>query len=225
MPLGRVTQLVDCRQSMGMGKGGSLAQRGTISECKNPDVIVVGMSPGRRHITKPVCDITSALRQQGIEYSVSTLVLNAGSGVPPDAEIGGAALGSNFGILDREIEQIERHKVAVLHHGNIRSHVIHKSRKILQECSVNAVVVCQAPVDFEDFAREGVKTAYVMPKPDRIRTKGTVKGIVTGITRGQTPSRVVMADVIHEVLRIIKNPEMGVNEIHESLISGMHTLR
>ncbi|HJK00776.1 MAG TPA: methyl-coenzyme M reductase I operon protein C [Methanocorpusculum sp.] len=225
MPLGRVTQLVDCRQSMGMGKGGSLAQRGTISECKNPDVIVVGMSPGRRHITKPVCDITSALRQQGIEYSVSTLVLNAGSGVPPDAEIGGAALGSNFGILDREIEQIERHKVAVLHHGNIRSHVIHKSRKILQECSVNAVVVCQAPVDFEDFAREGVKTAYVMPKPDKIRTKGTVKGIVTGITRGQTPSRVVMADVIHEVLRIIKNPEMGVNEIHESLISGMHTLR
>ena len=86
MPLGRVTQLVDCRHSMGMGKGGSLAQRGTISECKNPDVIIVGMSPGRRHITKPVCDITSALRQQGIEYSVSTLVLNAGSGVPPDAE-------------------------------------------------------------------------------------------------------------------------------------------
>lgn len=221
MPLGRVTQLVDCRQSMGMGKGGSLAQRGTISECKNPDVIIVGMSPGRRHITKPVCDITSALRQQGIEYSVSTLVLNAGSGVPPDAEIGGVALGSNFGILDREIEQIERHKVAVLHHGNIRSHVIHKSRKILQECSVNAVVVCQAPVDFEDFAREGVKTAYVMPKPDKIRTKGTVMGIVTGITRGQTPSRVAMADVIHEVLRIIKNPEMGLHETHDSPVAGI----
>ena len=205
MPLGRVTQLVDCRQSMGMGKGGSLAQRGTISECKNPDVIIVGMSPGRRHITKPVCDITSALRQQGIEYSVSTLVLNAGSGVPPDADIGGGvSLCSNFGILDREIEQIERHKVAVLHHGNIRSHVVHKSRKILQECSVNAVVVCQAPVDYEDFARAGVKTAYVMPKPDDIRTKGTVMGIVTGITRGQTPSRVAMSTVIHEVLRIIK---------------------
>lgn len=205
MPLGRVTQLVDCRQSMGMGKGGSLAQRGTISECRNSDVIIVGMSPGRRHITKPVCDITSALRQQGIEYSVSTLVLNAGSGVPPDAEIGGVSLGSNFGILDREIEQIERHKVAVLHHGNIRSHVVHKSRKILQECNVNAVVVCQAPVDFEDFAKVGVKTAYVMPKPDKIRTKGTVVGIVTGITRGQTPSRASLANVIHEVLRTIKN--------------------
>ncbi|HJJ48954.1 MAG TPA: methyl-coenzyme M reductase I operon protein C [Methanocorpusculum sp.] len=204
MPLGRVTQLVDCRHSMGMGKGGSLAQRGTISECKHPDVIIVGMSPGRRHITKPVCDITSALRQQGIEYSVSTLVLNAGSGVPSDAEIGGVALGSNFGITDREIEQIERHKVAVLHHGNIQSHVVHKSRKILQECSVDAVVVCQAPVDFEDFAKAGVKTAYVMPKPENIRTKGTIKGLVVGITRGQTPSRIAMSNVVHEVLRIMK---------------------
>jgi methyl-coenzyme M reductase subunit C len=210
---------------MGMGKGGSLAQRGTISECRNPDVIIVGMSPGRRHITKPVCDITSALRQQGIEYSVSTLVLNAGSGVPSDAEIGGVALGSNFGILDREIEQIERHKVAVLHHGNIRSHVVHKSRKILEQCRVNAVVVCQAPVDFEDFAREGVKTAYIMPKSDKIRTKGTIMGIVTGITRGQTPSRVVLADVIHEVLRTIKNPETGIHETHDSSASGAHTLR
>lgn len=205
MPLGRVTQLVDCRQSMGMGKGGSLAQRGTISECRNPDVIIVGMSPGRRHITKPVCDITSALRQQGIEYSVSTLVLNAGSGVPSDAEIGGVALGSNFGISEREIIQIERHKVAVLHHGNIRSHVVHKSRKILQECNVNAVVVCQAPADFEDFARVGVKTAYVVPKPEDIKTKGTVVGIVNGITRGQTPSREAISEVIHEVLKIIKN--------------------
>ena len=204
MPLGRVTQLVDCRHSMGMGKGGSLAQRGTISECKHPDVIIVGMSPGRRHITKPVCDITSALRQQGIEYSVSTLVLNAGSGVPSDAEIGGVAFGSNFGITNREIEQIERHKVAVLHHGNIQSHVVHKSRKILQECSVDAVVVCQAPVDYEDFAKVGVKTAYVMPKPENIRTKGIIKGLVTGITRGQTPSREAMSNVIHEVLRIIK---------------------
>ncbi len=208
MPLGRVTQLVDCRQSMGMGKGGSLAQRGTIAECRNPDVIIVGMSPGRRHITKPVCDITSALRQQGIEYSVSTLVLNAGSGVPSDAEIGGVSLGSNFGITEREIEQIERHKVAVLHHGNIQSHVVHKSRKILQQCNVNAVVVCQAPVDFEDFARVGVKTAYVMPKPEDTKTKGTVRGVVTGITRGQTPSRVAMSDVVHEVLRIIKQPNI-----------------
>ena len=70
---GRVSQVVDCREAMGMGKGGGMAQRGTISECRFPDVIVVGMSPGRRHVTKPVCDITSALRQQGVEYSISTL--------------------------------------------------------------------------------------------------------------------------------------------------------
>jgi len=129
MPVGRVTQVVDCRAAMGMGKGGGIAQRGTISECRYPDVIVVGMSPGRRHVTKPVCDITSALRREGIEYSISTLVLNAGSGVPPDArDIGGGVLGAYFGLTDTEIQQIEKHKVAILHHGNVRSHVVHKVR-------------------------------------------------------------------------------------------------
>src|SRR6056297_1094414 len=106
MPIGRVTQVVDCRESMGMGKGGGLAQRGTISECRHPDVIVVGMSPGRRHVTKPVCDITSALRREGVEFSVSTLVLNAGSGVPADApKIAGSVLGAYFGLSGKEVSQ------------------------------------------------------------------------------------------------------------------------
>jgi methyl-coenzyme M reductase subunit C len=193
---------------MGMGKGGGIAQRGTISECRYPDVIVVGMSPGRRHVTKPVCDITSALRQQGIEYSISTLVLNAGSGVPPDAmNIGGAVLGAYFGLTDTEIQQIEKHKVAILHHGNVRSHVVHKVRFILQACDVKAVVVSQAPVDFEDFAKVGVKTALVMPPPDKVKTRGTVMAIVSGVTRGQTPSREKMAEVIHAVMRLIKTKE------------------
>ncbi len=205
MPMGRVTQVVDCREAMGMGKGGGIAQRGTISECRYPDVIVVGMSPGRRHVTKPVCDITSALRQQGIEYSVSTLVLNAGSGVPPDApNIGGAVLGAYFGLTEKEIQQIEKHRIAILHHGNVRSHVVHKVRYILAACDVKAVVVSQAPIDFEDLAREGVKTALVMPPPDRIRTRGTVMAIVSGVTRGQTPTREKMAEVIHAVMRLIK---------------------
>jgi methyl-coenzyme M reductase subunit C len=87
---------------MGMGKGGGIAQRGTISECRYPDVIVVGMSPGRRHVTKPVCDITSGLRQQGVEYSISTLVLYSGSGVPPDApKLAGGVLGASFGLTDK----------------------------------------------------------------------------------------------------------------------------
>jgi len=193
---------------MGMGKGGGIAQRGTISECRYPDVIVVGMSPGRRHVTKPVCDITSALRREGIEYSISTLVLNAGSGVPPDArDIGGGVLGAYFGLTDTEIQQIERHKVAILHHGNVRSHVVHKVRFMLQACDVKAVVVSQAPVDFEDFAKVGVKTALVMPPPEKVKTRGTVMAIVSGVTRGQTPSREKMAEVIHAVMRLIKTKE------------------
>lgn len=205
MPMGRVTQVVDCREAMGMGKGGGMAQRGTISECRYPDVIIVGMSPGRRHVTKPICDITSGLRQQGVEYSISTLVLNAGSGVPGDApNIGGAVLGAYFGISEREINQIEKHKVAVLHHGNVRSHVVHKVRNILAACDIPAVVVSQAPLDFEDLAKVGVKTAYVMPPPDKIRTKGTVMAIVSGVTRGMTPTREKMAEVITAVMKLMK---------------------
>ena len=207
MPIGRVTQVVDCREAMGMGKGGGIAQRGTISECRYPDVIVVGMSPGRRHVTKPVCDITSALRQHGAEYSISTLVLTAGSGVPPDARnIGGGVLGAYFGLTEKEIRQIEKHKVAILHHGNVRSHVVHKVRYILQACDIKAVVVSQAPVDFEDFAKVGVKTAVVMPPAEKIRTKGTVMAIISGVTRGQTPNREKMAEVIHAVMKLIKSP-------------------
>lgn len=205
MPIGRVTQVVDCRESMGMGKGGSLAQRGTISECRYPDVIVVGMSPGRRHVTKPVCDITSGLRREGVEYSVNTLVLNAGSGVPSDAPaIAGSVLGAYFGLNEKEIAQIEQHRLAILHHGNVRSHVVEKVRYILQYCNINAVLVCQAPVDYEDLAKAGVKTAYVMPEEEKIRTKGKVVAIVSGVTRGQTPTREKLAEVISAVLKEIK---------------------
>jgi methyl-coenzyme M reductase subunit C len=205
MPIGRVTQVVDCRESMGMGKGGGIAQRGTISECRYPDVIVVGMSPGRRHVTKPVCDITSALRREGAEFSVSTLVLNSGSGVPGDAPaVAGAVLGAYFGLNPKEIQQIEQHKVAILHHGNVRSHVVHKVRKILESCNVQAVVVSQAPIDYEDLAKAGVKTAYVMPPPDKVKTQGTVMAIVSGVTRGQTPTRENITEVIQAVMRIMK---------------------
>ncbi|HDR73743.1 MAG TPA: methyl-coenzyme M reductase I operon protein C [Methanoculleus sp.] len=204
MPIGRVTQVVDCRESMGMGKGGGLAQRGTISECRYPDVIVVAMSPGRRHVTKPVCDITSGLRREGVEFSVSTLVLNAGAGVPPGTATAAAVTGAYFGLTDREIRQIEQHKVAILHHGNVRSHVVAKVRFILEHCDVDAVVVTQVPIDYEDLARVGVKTATVMPAPGDIKTKGTVVEIVSGITRGQTPTREKLADVITAVNRVMK---------------------
>ena len=205
MPIGRVTQIVDCRESMGMGKGGGLAQRGTISECRYPDVIVVGMSPGRRHVTKPVCDITSGLRREGVEFSVSTLVLNAGSGVPPDAPgVAGSVLGAYFGLNKKEISQIEQHKVAILHHGNVRSHVVEKVRYILQYCDIDAILVSQAPVDFEDLAKAGVRTPYVMPDEENTRTIGKVVAIVHGVTRGQTPPRDKLAEVISAVMNVIK---------------------
>lgn len=209
MPIGRVTQVVDCRESMGMGKGGGIAQRGTISESRYPDVIVVGMSPGRRHVTKPVCDITSALRREGVEFSVSTLVLNTGSGLPSDSRgVAGAVLGAYFGLTEKEIQQIEKHKVAILHHGNVRSHVVQKVRFILEHVDIPAIVVSQAPVDYEDLAKEGVKTAYVLPPPDKVKTKGTVMAIISGVTRGQTPTRENLADVIRAVMKVMKNTKI-----------------
>jgi methyl-coenzyme M reductase subunit C len=191
---------------MGMGKGGGIAQRGTISESRYPDVIVVGMSPGRRHVTKPVCDITSALRREGVEFSVSTLVLNTGSGLPSDSgRVAGAVLGAYFGLTEKEIRQIEKHKVAILHHGNVRSHVVQKVRFILEHVNIPAIVVSQAPIDYEDLAKEGVKTAYVLPPPDKVKTKGTVMAIISGVTRGQTPTRENLADVIRAVMKVMKN--------------------
>ena len=207
MPIGRVTQVVDCREAMGMGKGGGLAQRGTISECRYPDVIVVAMSPGRRHVTKPVCDITSGLRREGIEFSVSTLVLNAGAGVPPGTKQGSAVTGAYFGLTEKEIRQIEQHRVSILHHGNVRSHVVAKVRYILEHCNVRAVVVTQVPIDFEDLAKEGVKTAMVMPPPDRVTTKGVVMAIVSGVTRGQSPTREKLTEVIQAVIKVLKQPD------------------
>jgi methyl-coenzyme M reductase subunit C len=82
--------------------------------------------------------------------------------------------------------------------------VVHKVRKILESCNVQAVVVSQAPIDYEDLAKAGVKTAFVMPPPDKVKTKGTVMAIVSGVTRGQTPTRENITEVIQAVTRIMK---------------------
>jgi len=47
----------------------------------------------------------------------------------------------------------------------------------------------------------------VMPPADQIRTKGTVMAIVSGVTRGQTPTREKMAEVISSVMRLLKKKE------------------
>jgi methyl-coenzyme M reductase subunit C len=189
----RETQVVDCRHGMGLGRGGGLAQRGTLSETGRPDVIAVAMSPGRRHITKPICELTYGMRRE--EIQVSVLVLNSGSGIPDTPMRSGS-----FGMTPEEIAQISRHKLAVIHTGNIRDHVVKKVREILKEADTPAIIVCQANIDFEDLARVGIKTKIVKPKSDEIQTKGKVMDIVTGITRGESCSR----DKLNELVKAVK---------------------
>ena len=154
--IGRHMSFVECRESRGLGVGGGMAQRGTISE-SGRDVVAVAMGPGKRHITKPVCEITYALREEGIDTSV--IVVNAGSGVPSDAP--DVSTGSIFGLDKIEMDRIQQFRLALIHLGNVRNHIIYKARLILRNVDIPAVVVCQAPVDFEDFARIGVKTRLV----------------------------------------------------------------
>jgi methyl-coenzyme M reductase subunit C len=189
----RETQVVDCRHGMGLGRGGGLAQRGTLSETGRPDVIAVAMSPGRRHITKPICELTYGMRRE--EIQVSVLVLNSGSGIPDTPMRSGS-----FGMTPEEVAQISRHKLAVIHTGNIRDHVVKKVREILKEADTPAIIVCQANIDFEDLARVGIKTKIVKPKSDEIQTKGKVMDIVTGITRGESCSR----DKLNELVKAVK---------------------
>jgi len=206
--IGRATQVVDCRESMGLAKGGGLAQRGTLSEATKPDVIAIAMSPGRRHITKPVCEMTYGLRREGIQTSV--LVLEAGTGVPESFPQASRGYGPTFGLNERELEQIARHKIAVLHLGNVRSHVISKAKEILSQVDIPAVVVAQCPMDMEDFAREGIKTSAVKPTHQKTETKGEVVDIVTGITRGTTCTRVklnTLAKVLNKHLAEINAKE------------------
>jgi methyl-coenzyme M reductase subunit C len=186
--IGRQTQVVDCRESMGLAKGGGLAQRGTLSEAARPDVIAIAMSPGRRHITKPVCEMSYGLRREGIQVSV--LVLEGGTGVPESFPQASRGYGPTFGLNERELQQIARHKIAVVHLGNVRSHVIHKTKEILAQVDIPTVVVAQCPMDFEDFAKEGIKTRVVKPPRKNTQTKGEVIDIITGVTRGATCTRV-----------------------------------
>ena len=191
--IGRYLSFVECRESMGLGAGGALAQRATISE-SGRDVVAIAMGPGRRHITKPVCEITYALREEGIDTSV--LVVNAGSGVPadsPDMTV------SCFGLDPIEVERIQQFKVALIHLGNVRNHIIYKARLILRNVNIPAIIVSQAPVDFEDFATIGIKTRVVMPPEDKIASIGEIREIVNGVVRGVSTSQEKLDEIVSKV--------------------------
>ncbi len=196
--IGRQLSFVECRDSQGLGIGGGLAQRGTISE-SGKDVCVIAMGPGRRHITKPVCEITYALREIGINASV--LVVNAGSGVPTDAP--DVSTGTRFGLDPIEAERIRQYKVILIHLGNVRNHIIYKARLILRNVNLPAVVVSQCPVDFEDFAAIGVKTRDVMPDDENINTLGSVEEIVTGVVRGVTCPQEKLDEIASKLQKIL----------------------
>ena len=196
--IGRHLSFVECRDSQGLGVGGGLAQRATISE-SGKDVCVIAMGPGRRHITKPVCEITYALREAGINASV--LVVNSGSGVPTDAP--DVTTGSRFGLDPIEVERIRQYKVALIHLGNVRNHIVYKARLILRNVDIPAVVVAQCPVDFEDFAAIGVKTRDVMPDDENVGTIGTIMDIVTGVVRGVTCSQEKLDEIASKLQKIL----------------------
>ena len=196
--IGRHLSFVECRESMGMGQGGGLAQRATISE-SGKDVVAIAMGPGRRHITKPVCEITYALREEGIDTSV--LVLNAGAGVPADAP--DITHGQCMGLDPIEVERIQQFKVALIHLGNVRSHMIWKARLILRNVNIPAILVAQCPIDYEDLAAIGVKTKYVMPDDENINTKGTVQEIVTGVIRGVSCPQEKLDEIVSKVLNML----------------------
>ena len=192
--IGRHLSFVECRESMGMGAGGSLAQRATISE-SGRDVVVVAMGPGRRHITKPVCEITYALREEGIDASV--LVVNAGGGVPADSS--DATTGQTFGLDPIEVERMQQFRIALIHLGNVRAHIIYKARLILRNVDIPAMIVSQCPVDFEDFADIGIKTRVVMPKDENINTKGEIREIATGVIRGVSCTQDKLDEIVSKI--------------------------
>ena len=196
--IGRHLSFVECRDSQGLGIGGGLAQRATISE-SGKDVCVIAMGPGRRHITKPVCEITYALREVGINASV--LVVNSGSGVPTDAP--DVTTGSRFGLDPIEVDRIRQYKVALIHLGNVRNHIVYKARLILRNVDIPAVVVAQCPVDFEDCAAIGVKTRDVMPAKEDIGTMGTIEDIVTGVVRGVTCPQEKLDEIASKLQKIL----------------------
>ncbi|MDI9620164.1 MAG: methyl-coenzyme M reductase I operon protein C [Candidatus Nezhaarchaeota archaeon] len=182
MRIGRKTHIVNCRRTMSLKTGGGLAQSGTIARAMRPEVIVIAMSPSKRHVTKPVCEITYALRAANIDVSV--LVLNKGGGGAPDSPSAGAP-GANVCFLEEEeVLEINKHKLAILHLGSIKEHVVYKARFFLRYIAIPTVVVCQAPVDFEDFAKRGIKTRVVRPPVGKEESLGEIYDVVTGVIRG-----------------------------------------
>jgi len=204
---GRNAQIVDCREAQGLGEGGGLAQRGTISESEKFEVVAVAMSPGKRHITKPVCEITYGLREQGIRTSV--MVLESGSGVPMDSPYSGSPGGAMAAINEKEMLQIKRFKIALFHLGGISGHVVYKAKAFLRFSEIPTIIVCEAPVDYEDFAKVGIITRLVRPPPGKVECAGEIVDMVTGVVRGVTAPRDKLNEIVMKTKFWLSKVESG----------------
>lgn len=196
MAVGRETQVIACRKGQALGLGGGIAQRGTFGKAWKNDVIVLAMSPGYRHIPKPVCQITTELRERGI--NTGEIVLNAGDGTPRDAPQTGGH-GVAFGLEPKEIDIIGRHKLAILNHGNVKAHFIYKVRFELRKVAIPAVVLCQSPVTYADFEEIGIST-----RNKEGETPGKVVGIVTGIIRNADVPQEKLDEIVSTVKRCLR---------------------
>jgi len=58
-------------------------------------------------------------------------------------------------------------------------------------------------VDFEDFARIGIKTRTVMPRKENIASKGTIVDIVTGVVRGTTSPQNKLDEIVSKVRKYL----------------------
>jgi methyl-coenzyme M reductase subunit C len=121
------------------------------------------------------------------------MILNAGAGTPTDAP--GASGG--FGLTEKEIKQMKQFKLLVVHLGGVKNHIVYKARLILRNVNKPCVIICEYPVDFEDFAKIGVKTSKVMP--NKVKTKGKIVNIVSGVIRGETGSQEKLDEIIRKV--------------------------
>jgi methyl-coenzyme M reductase subunit C len=191
MAVGRETQIVVCRKGQGLGLGGGIAQRGTCAKAWKNDVIAVAMSPGYRHVPKPVCEITTELRDKGI--NVGEIILNAGPGTPADSPLA-TGFGAVYGLEQREADIIGLHKLVILHHGNVKQHFIYKVRLELRKVPRPAIVLCQCPVAFKDFEDIGVSTRFKEGE-----TQGKLVDIVTGIVRHESVPQEKLNEIVSKV--------------------------
>src|SRR5450756_2829002 len=61
-----------------------------------------------------------------------------------------------------------------------------RDRNILRFVAIPAITVSQTQVDYEDFARIGVKTRIVMPRPENVQTDGTIAVSYTHLRAHET---------------------------------------